>query len=239
MAATANLNAVLRQGRGKGPARRLRRAGRVPAVIYGHGDETRALSVDARELEHLFGRISIESTIIDLTIEGDGAGTVKALVREVQMHPYKPEVVHVDFYQIHAGERIHVAIPIRLVGTAAGVKAGGLMQLALHDVAIRCLPEQIPDAIEHDVSALEIGDSVHVRELAVPPGVEIEEDPDRTVCSVIPPQVIALEAPPVAAEGVGGEVEPELIRRRPEEEEQPPATAQGGAEGSESKKGQR
>jgi len=239
--ATTNLTlrAAPRLERGKGPARRLRRAGRIPAVIYGRGEETRTLSVDARELERLFGRIHVASTVITLQIEGERGPGVRALVREVQTHPFKPEILHVDFLQLHAGERVDVEVPLHFVGTAAGVRAGGVLQQTLHALAVRCDVERIPEAIEVDVSALEIGDSLHVRDLQVPEGVEIHTEGDRTVCTVLPPTVRALEAAPEAPEGVGGEVEPELIRRRPAEEELPPATELGGPEGSETRKGQR
>jgi large subunit ribosomal protein L25 len=215
MATTATLNAVLRHEHGKGAARRLRRAGRVPGVIYGHGEETRSLAVDARELARLFSHIRVENTIITLKIEGE---PVRALVREVQMHPYRPDVLHVDFLQIHAGERVYLEVPIRLVGTAEGVKAGGVLQQALHDVEVRCLPDQIPEFIEVDISGLEIGDSVHVSDLQVPAGVEVETEGDRVVCTILAPTVAALETTAEAPEGPGGEVEPELIRRRAEGE---------------------
>jgi len=218
MVTTATLNATLRQEHGKGPARRLRREGKIPAVIYGHGEATRSLAVDALELERLFSRIHVENTIISLKIDGEKGGPVRALVREVQMHPFRPEILHVDFYQIHAGERVHLEVPVRLVGTAAGVRAGGILQQTLHDIEVRCLPDQIPEAIEADISALEIGESLHVSDLRVPEGVEIEAEAERVVCSILPPTVAALETEAEAAAGPGGEVEPELIRKRAAEE---------------------
>src|SRR5690606_25424011 len=162
MVTTATLNAARRQEHGKGPARRLRRAGQVPAVIYGHGERTRSLAIDAHELERLFANIRVESTIITLNIDGESGAPVRALVREVQMHPYRSEVLHVDFLQVHAGERVHLEVPVRLTGTAAGVREGGILQQSLHEVEIQCLPDQIPESFEFDVSELEVGDSVHV-----------------------------------------------------------------------------
>jgi large subunit ribosomal protein L25 len=215
MATTATLNAAPRQDSGKGPARRLRRAGRIPAVLYGRGEQTRLLSVDGRELERLFSRISVESTIIDLRVEGERK-PVRALVREVQTHPFRSEILHVDFYQVHAGERVHVEVPVRLVGHAAGVRAGGILEQVLHNLAVRCLADQIPEAIEVDVTNLEIGQSLHVGDLQVPAGVEVETEADRTVCTVVAPTVSAVGTTAEAGEGVGGQVEPELIRRRGE-----------------------
>jgi large subunit ribosomal protein L25 len=196
---------------GKGVARKLRAQGRVPAVIYGHGEETRKLTIDAHDLSRLFARVHVENTIIELTIEGEKAG-VKALIREVQKHAFRDDIVHVDFYQIHAGERVNVEIPIRLRGNAPGVKIGGIMQQTLNDLEIRCLPDQIPEVIYADVSSLDIGEGIHVRDLDLPEGVEPLVDLDRTVCTVVPPTVSAAaegeEADEAPATG-----EPEVIGR--------------------------
>ena len=159
MGTNAKLQAEPRQDSGKSVTRKMRAAGRIPAVVYGHGEPTRLLSVDAHELELLFNRVHWENTLIELTIKGERA-PVRTLVREVQSHAYKPLVVHVDFQQIHAGERVHVSVPIRLSGNPPGVKAGGVMMQTETDLDIRCTPDNIPEFIEVDVSALEIGDSV-------------------------------------------------------------------------------
>ncbi|MFW6201924.1 MAG: 50S ribosomal protein L25/general stress protein Ctc [Gemmatimonadota bacterium] len=229
------LNATLREGRGKGSARKLRREGRIPAVVYGHGEDTRAISVDEAELDRLFAHISIENTLIELKV--DGGAPVRTLVREVQTHPWKQEVLHVDFYQIRAGEKITLDIPIRLIGTAAGAKEGGILQQRMHELEVECLPAAIPESIEVDISELELGDSLHVGDLPLPEGVETDVDPERTVCSVVTPTVLKVEEEeevevPEELEGVGGEVEAELVEESPEEEETPPATEEGGHEGS-------
>ncbi len=217
MAISAKLSARPRDERGKGAARRLRAAGRVPAVIYGHGEETRALTVDARELERLFSSIHRDNTVINVSIDGEKAD-VKALVREVQAHPFRGHILHLDLYQIHAGERITLAVPILLTGTPEGVKLGGILQHSLNDLEIRCLADQIPEEIRIDVSHLGIGDSVHVNELTLPEGVEALVDGDRSVCSVIPPTVAVVEAPAEVVEPAVAAVEPEVIRRGKEEE---------------------
>lgn len=219
MAVDANLKAYHREPDGKGGARKLRQSGRVPAVIYGRGEETRSVALDAHELERLFSRISIENTIIELDVEGEKK-PVKALVREVQSHAVRPGYLHVDFFQIHAGEKIHVEVPIHVVGSAVGVRAGGVLQVVIHDLEIRCTPEQIPEAIEVDVTVLEVGDSIHVRDLKVPEGVTIEVDGDLTVCGVIPPTVtVTAEEEAEAEAAAAAPAEPELVRRRPEDEE--------------------
>lgn len=216
MATEATIKATPRDESGKGSNRKLRSTGRVPAVVYGHNEKTRSVSLDAHELKVLFSKISVENTIIRLDIEGE-KGEVKALVREVQANPVKGDLYHVDFYQIHAGEKVDVEVPVHLVGTAAGVKLGGVMDHQIHELPVRCLPDAIPESIEVDVSALELGDSIHVGDLKIPEGVEVEMDDDRTVCSVVAPA--ALEAAtPAPAEGEAAAGEPERIGETPAEE---------------------
>jgi large subunit ribosomal protein L25 len=208
MVHSATLKAMGRATKGKGSARKLRAAGRIPAVVYGHAEEARSISVDAHELERLFAGISIENTVIDLGI--DEAAAIRVLVRETQTHPYRMEVLHVDFYQVHAGEQVTVEIPIQIAGTAQGVREGGILDQILHELPVRCLVDQIPEAIEVDVSALAVGDTIHVRDLSLPKGVEVEVEGDRVVCSVTPPTVPALEDE--SEEPAGDGTSPELVR---------------------------
>jgi large subunit ribosomal protein L25 len=215
MATQAKLKAQPRQDTGKGANRKMRAAGRVPAVVYGHGDETRMVSVDAHELHLLFKRVHYENTLIEIDIEGEQA-PVKTLVREVQSHAHKPLVLHVDFQQVHAGERIHVDIPIRLHGTAEGTRTGGVLMQTVTDLPVRCLPDRIPEAIDIDISHLGINDSIHLRDIELPEGVEAEIDADRTICSITPPTAGAGEAAEPAEEAPSGE--PEVIGRARDEE---------------------
>ncbi|MGH7555724.1 MAG: 50S ribosomal protein L25/general stress protein Ctc [Longimicrobiales bacterium] len=219
MAVKATLNAQPRSDIGKGKNRKLRATGRIPAVVYGHHEQTRKLTVDAHDFDRLLATVRVENTIINLSVEGE-RGPVKALVREVQTHPVRESVLHIDFYQIHADEAVTVEVPIRLLGSAVGVRAGGIMQHALIALEISCLPDNIPEVFEVDVSNLEIGDSVHVGDIALPPGVEAQVDAERSVCSVIPPAVVPVEE--VAAEAAAAEeaAEPEVIGRGKEGEEE-------------------
>lgn len=216
MAVNASLRAQVRAGTGKGAARKARAQGRVPAVMYGHGEATRLLTVDEHELGLLFSRIHVENTLIQVSIEGEPK-PIRVLVREVQKHSHKPQLLHVDFYQIHAGERITLHVPLRLVGAPAGVKAGGLLQHALSEIEVRCLADAIPETIDVDVSALEIGESLHVRDIVPPAGVELQLDGQRTICSVMPP-IVAAEAE-VAVEAEPAIAEPEVIGKGRTEEE--------------------
>src|SRR5215212_8717896 len=173
MATDTKLKANPRTGTGKNSARKMRATGRVPAVVYGHGEQTRPLSVDAHELELLFARVHWENTVINLDIEGEKSA-VRALVREVQSHAFRGDVLHVDFQQIHAGEKVHVEVPIRLIGTAPGVKLGGILMNTISDLEVRCSADRIPEFIEVDVSTLGIGVSIHLRDIALPEGVEAQ-----------------------------------------------------------------
>jgi len=221
MVASANLAAQPRTGSGKSLTRKLRAAGRTPAILYGHGEQTSQISVDSHELGVLFSHISVENTIITLNIEG--VPEVRALVREVQIHPASRRILHVDFYQIHAGERLEMDVPLHFVGASAGVKAGGILHPNFNSLPIRCLAEQIPSAIDVDVSALDIGDTLHTTDLILPAGVTTDLDPEAVICSVTPPTVVTAEVPAEVAEAAEAAAtapvpEPEVIRRRPAEE---------------------
>ena len=217
MASSAKLSAKGRDGQGKGDNRKLRQTGYIPAVIYGHNETTRSVAVNAHELELLFSRVHVENTIIDLDVEGEKK-PIRALVREVQTHPARGSIVHVDFYQIHAGERVNIQIPLNFIGTPVGVRQGGILQHTMDELDVKVSSDNIPESIDIDVSGMEIGDSVHVRDLKVPEGVEVLDNEDRSVCSVSPPQAGITEAA-VAPTEAAAPTEPEVIRRKKDDEE--------------------
>lgn len=193
MSTHAKLQAEKRTDHGKGAARRLRAEGRVPAVMYGKDEEAMSLSVSAREAQHLFESISVENTIVDVKV-GSRGGSVATLVREVQVHPYRPQLVHIDFYRIQKDVAVEVEIPVHLEGVPEGVKTqGGVLEQIVHELPVKCLPEEMPQAFTLDVSALEIGDALHVSDIEIPEGVEAMVDLDRTVCTVVTPRVIEVE----------------------------------------------
>ncbi len=228
MAQTAQLSAEPRTVHGTGEMRRMRKAGRTPAVIYGHGREPAALSVSSFDLGRLLESIAPASTIVDLTV---GDATYKTLIREVQRHPLRPGVTHVDFYEVKAGERITLEVPVHLVGIPDGVRnQGGTLDQVLRSVEIEVLPGDIPERVELDVTVLTIGKSLPVSALVIP-NAKILTDAGLTVCTVVAPRVEEVVAPVAAAvvegavvegaEGAapaapaGAEVaEPELIRKR-------------------------
>jgi large subunit ribosomal protein L25 len=213
--ATATLTARPRTTAGKGAARKLRGANQIPGVVYGHHRQPQPLTIDARELEKLLGHIS-RSTVVELRIDGRVS---KTLIREIQRHPYKPQILHVDFQELVAGEKVTVSIPILLSGIPEGVRAlGGTLDQVTRELSVKVDPASIPDRFEADVTALGLNDSLHVRDIAVPAGVEVMDDPDATVCVVAPPRVAEEAAAP--AEAPEAAAEPELIRKPKEEGEE-------------------
>jgi large subunit ribosomal protein L25 len=213
------LNATVRDNVGTGFARKVRQAGNIPAIIYGHGREPQKLSLVAREVDRLLGTISAASTVIELSVDG---ATARTLIREVQRHPVKRNIIHIDFQQLVAGEKVTVSVRIRFTGTADGVRnSGGILAETMHELSVRCDPSLIPEHVDVDVTPLTIGHSIHVRDLTLPEGVQILDDPGATVCVCTAPAAAIEE--PVAAEGAAPEAaaEPELIRKpKPEEEEE-------------------
>lgn len=216
MATDARLTAEPREEAGTGPARQLRRQGQIPAVIYGHGQESKNLKVQRQELELLLDRINVENTLVDLEIDGTSR---KVLIREVQRHPWKPRILHVDFFNIRVDEKIRVAVPIRFVGNPVGVsEAGGILQQNRHEIEVECLPDEIPEEFELYVGDLDIGDSLHVADLNTG-GVRPQEELELTLCVVVPPTVITVDEEEEEEEAALEELEPELIgEERPEEE---------------------
>jgi large subunit ribosomal protein L25 len=214
--ATASLSAKVRDGRGTGVARKLRAAGEVPAVIYGHGREPQSLSLVTREVDKLLTQISAASTVVELTV---GSATTRTLIREIQRHPFKRHIVHVDFQELVAGERVTVSVPFRFVGVPEGVRnSGGILEEIMHQVHLKVDPSSIPDHIDVDVTPLTIGHSIHIRELTLPEGVTVLDEANATVC--------VCQAPKAAAETVAAEGEtpaagePELIRKAKAEAEE-------------------
>ena len=212
--ATASLNAKPRTDKGKGVARKLRASGEVPGVIYGHGRQPQPLTVNAREFDRLAERVRITSTVIELSLDGK---TSRTLIRELQRDPMRRTVLHIDFQELVAGEKIVVSVPLRFTGTADGVKNdGGILEEVMHSLEVRVDPSNIPDHIDVDVTPLTIGHSLHISDLKLPAGVETTDDPEQTVVVVSAPRAeeevapAAVEGAPAAPEAAA---EPELIRK--------------------------
>jgi large subunit ribosomal protein L25 len=210
--ATATLSATRRTETGKGVARSLRREGQIPAVIYGHKRDPQPLAIPARDLEKLLTQISADNTVIELGLDGASS---RALIREIQRHPFKRNILHVDFQEVVAGEKMTVRVPIRLVGTPVGVRlGGGIVDHTLRELTLSVDPANIPNHIDVDISGLELGGSVHVSEVPVPEGAEVQDEPSAAVVVIATPRA-GIETP------VGEEptsAEPEVIRAKKTEE---------------------
>ena len=223
MATQATINAAPRTGGGKGAARALRRDGKIPAVLYGRGREAEAIVVDNTALTRLLTQIAAATTIVEVAVEG--RAPVQALIREIQRNPVRPaDIIHLDLYLVQAGQKVTIEVPVRLTGVPDGVKNfGGVLDQILHDMSIRVLPADIPEHIDVDVSALAIGQSIHISDLQEQNKYEIMNEESQTICTVVAPRAEEVVAP--VAEEVAP-VEPELIRKAKPEEE-----AEGEAEG--------
>jgi large subunit ribosomal protein L25 len=219
MAQNVQIAAEPRTGTRKSAANALRRAGKVPAVLYAHGRETRSIAIGGTEFGYLLDKINPQSTIVELTIGGQ---PVKALIREIQRHPIKPGFLHVDFQEVLAGEKLRLEVPVTLVGTAEGVRnQGGILDQVLRTVEIEVLPTDIPEKVELDVTALVIGRSLHVSDLSIP-NATILTDAELTIAVVVAPRVEEVAAPVAAVEGAAAPeapAEPEVIKKGKVEEE--------------------
>lgn len=198
-----------RQELGKGGARKLRRMGYVPAVLYSRDSASGSepLKIRLGELERILRIPGVTHHILELSIDGEKR---RGIIKDIQYNPVKNEIWHIDFYEVKADQKISLTVPVVIQGEAKGVKAGGILEIVTPELEIECFPDAIPEAIVVDVTELEIGDAIHVRELKVPEGVTVAENPDEVVVVVTPPEVMAEEeekteeepeAPKVIAKG--------------------------------------
>ena len=216
MAKQVKLKAEARTNVGRSGVRKLRARGIIPAVIYGGKVKPQSLQVAARDINAMMSHASGENVLVDLEIAGEKSNRA-ALVQEVQHSPVRGEIVHVDFHAISMDETIQAEVPLEPTDTPVGVKTfGGLLEQSLRSLAIECLPRDLPDRITVDVSQLNIGDSIHVREIQLPSGVTAKVPADLTAFSVLAPVV---EEEPVAVEAEAAAAGPEVITEKKEEGE--------------------
>jgi large subunit ribosomal protein L25 len=221
----AKLKAERRDGTGKGVARKLRAAGRVPAVVYGHGEEAVSVSLDARELFHVLHTDAGANVLVDVRLDGD---TFLAMPRQIQRDLLRDRFIHVDLLRVARDEKITVDVPVQLVGESHGVKEGGVVEHHLWTLQVECLPQNVPTLIEADISPLGINESLKVSDVRIPPKTEILTSLDEVVVSVVPPQILRVEEEEVeAAEAVEGE---EAIEGEEAPAEGEGAPAEGAAE---------
>lgn len=222
------LKAERREGAGKGVARKLRATGRVPAVLYGPALDPVSLSVEAKHLWHALHTDAGANVLINLAVDGDEFLTMP---REVQRDILRGTLLHVDFLQIRKDVAIQVDVPIHLVGESKGVKEGGVVEHHLWELRVECLPTDVPESIEADISALEIGDSLQVSVLKVPQDVTVLTPEEETIVSVVPPPVLEVPEEEVPEEEAAEVAEGEEGEAPPAEEGAAPAEEGGGEEG--------
>ena len=219
-----NLEAQVRKTTGNGPARVLRREGRIPAVLYGPKTEPIMLSIDFKEFEQILKKSTVGSVLLKLQIKNGQTGSRSAMVKELQTHPVTGQFLHVDFYEVDLAKKINAMIPVTVTGKSQGVEDGGILQIVRRELEVFCLPTAIPEAIEVDISGLEIGGSIHVNEIVLPGDVELPEDVDFTVITVLAPKVeeeVVEEEELAEGEEVAEEGAPEAVEgeEAPDEEE--------------------
>jgi large subunit ribosomal protein L25 len=178
------LNIEIRSKTGKGISRRLRKEGLIPAVVYGKGIDAVPISVNPRELSAAIAGEGGRNNLITLQADGPLAGSV-VIVADVYRDCLKGNLLHADFHKINLQEKVKVHVEISLVGTAIGVKEGGLLDFVMHNVEVECLPTQIPEHLEINVADLKIGDSLHVNDLEVPPGIKVLADQKATIVNIL------------------------------------------------------
>ena len=218
--AEVKLQAAKREGRGKGPARQARMAGKVPAVLYGRQLDPVAIEVDRRAFVSALNTDAGMNVLLEIQLEGD---SVTALTKDLQIDPVVGTVLHADFIRVDVTQAVEVSVPVHTVGEAPGSKEGGTVDQTLHEVLISVRPDQVPEAIEADISALNIGDSLRVNELTATGSFEILTDPEEVVLTVVAPiseeELAALEA------------EAGIVQEPTDAEEAAAAEAEGEGEG--------
>jgi large subunit ribosomal protein L25 len=214
-----DLNATIRETTGNGPARRLRAAGKLPAILYGPDTDPIKLAVTTTDLEKIFKTANIGQALFSLKIANGQTQTKMAMVKELQQQPVSGALLHIDFYEIAMDRKITVSVPIIPVGKSVGVEMGGILQVIRREIDVLCLPNEIPETIEVDVTDLDVGDSLHVEEIPVEGNIEIPADVNFTVITVLSPKIEEEEEVEEELEGEEGEE----VEGAAEDEEAAPA----------------
>ncbi len=186
---TFDLKATQRNTFGKGPARELRRQGFIPAILYGPERESLPLTVSPADLDKIYKMSGTEQVILNLVIENGGTQNVTVLVKEVQTAPVTRQYLHIDFFEISLDEEIVVSVPVEVTGKSKGVERGGFLQLVRHELEVSCLPTDMPDKIQVDITDLDIGDAIHVGDIQLEDKVRLLADTGHTVLTVVAPTV--------------------------------------------------
>ncbi len=189
------LNANIRTTVGNGPARRMRQSGQIPAVLYGPGAETVLLSVNISDFDQVLKKSRVGQLLLNLVIQDGETHTRSAMVKELQTHPVSRDFLHVDFYEIAMDRKIKVKVPIVTTGIAKGVELGGVLQIIRREIEVLCLPFEVPESFEIDIADLDIGDSIHVKDISPEGEIEFLEDEHFTVVTLLSPKLEEEEEP--------------------------------------------
>jgi len=211
-----DLKTNIRTGRGNGAARVLRSKGQIPAVLYGPGTEPVLLSVSTSALEQVLKKSTAGEVLVNLTIQNGDTTNRTAMIREMQTHPVSRVFLHVDFYEIAMDRKLRVGVPVVTKGKSKGVEAGGILQIVRREIELLCLPLEIPDSIELDITDLDIGDAIHVQDIPLKEGLELPDDTNFTILTVASPM---REEEPAAEAEEGVELEGEKGEKEESESE--------------------
>ena len=188
-----DLKTNIRKTTGNGPARRLRRSGQIPAVLYGPGADSVLLSVNAVEFEKVLKKSISGQVLLNLIIQNGETFNRSAMVRELQTHPVSREFLHIDFFEIAMDRKIRVKVPVVITGKAKGVEVGGILQIVRRELEMLCLPLRVPESIEVDISDLDIGDSIHIGAISLEDDIEVLEEDHFTIVTVVSPTIEEVE----------------------------------------------
>lgn len=198
------LNAKTRTTKGNSPSRATRRAGRIPAILYGPATDPTMLTLDTHEFELLIKRGNIGQTVLNLVID-DGKSSKSVMVKELQTHPVSQDFLHVDLYEISMDRKIRVNVPVVATGKSKGVEMGGMLQIIRRELEVFCYPDAIPEAVTIDITELETGDSVHVEDINLEGDVEIPHEVNFTILTIVSTKAEAAEEAEEGEEGEEGE----------------------------------
>lgn len=202
------LNTTIRTTVGNGPARRLRQQGLIPAVLYGPAAAPVKLTVNGKDFENAVKKGNVRRTIFSLALQDGGSAAKTAIIKELQQHPVNGQFLHVDFYEIAMDRKLRVKIPVVTKGKAKGEEFGGMLQIIEREIEVLCLPREIPEALEVDVTELGVGGTLHVNDIALPAGVELPPGDNYTVFTVVSQKAEAAPAEAAAETAEGEAAEP-------------------------------
>jgi len=187
------LTVFKREKTGKETAKKLRKQGFIPAIVYGHNFDPLPISVKASELESILHKHKGETLLFNLELTNGEGGRIQAVLKEFQIHPVTDKIIHLDFVVIREGETISLEVPIEFIGRPVGVTKGGILEIFMDTLTVECIPSAIPDKIRVDITDLDVGDVLHVKDIKVPEGVKVLDDPEETVVTVVAEKIEGAE----------------------------------------------